>query len=482
VRRERLLASCWSIFIGDALAMPAHWIYDGAAQQRIYGTLRDYVPASREAHPDSWDYYGRIDVDMERDWPFKIFHNNRELYAVRGTNYHHALPAGDNTLHARLQEVLMESVVETHKRQAKDAVAAPAKEALPYSHEDFCTRFFDYLTTPGRHPDTYIGGALRHFFAAMAKDPTRSFDGKGYDDPCVGGLVLILPLLLLMASSDDALGFEQRSQAIHHNLFLTHASPLLYGMAVEMLKLVSGLTRRVESSPSSSAVAERLLREALQRMIQANIESGRDADAVCSFAPPRKGAKKKSQPAKEGDSDEVLAAVAATASATKAAEAASAAAVASALAPSDPATAEQDPVYLKWKAEQLLAAPNARVYSIDELLDMSDADAFAACFSVRCYAERALPGAVYLALKSVARPTESFADDPYSGPLLTNANLGGDNAHRGQLLGILLGALHGDRVPIPAHWKDDLRKQSGEHDKLQSLFEQFTDVATHKFA
>ncbi len=60
----------------------------------------------------------------------------------------------------------MQSIVATKQKQTSDTGISNGNStsALPYAHADFCERFLSFLTSPGAHPDTYIGGALRHFF------------------------------------------------------------------------------------------------------------------------------------------------------------------------------------------------------------------------------------------------------------------------------------------------------------------------------
>ena len=62
--------------------------------------------------------------------------------------------------------------------------------------------------------------------------------------------------------------------------------------------------------------------------------------------------------------------------------------------------------------------------------------------STACYVEDALPAVIFLASK-YARNTEEA--------LIANTNLGGDNAHRGGILGALLGAANGVRS-FPKRW------------------------------
>ena len=66
--------------------------------------------------------------------------------------------------------------------------------------------------------------------------------------------------------------------------------------------------------------------------------------------------------------------------------------------------------------------------------------------SPACYIAEAFPAALYLAWK--------YADDFEAG-LVANTNLGGDNCHRGAVVGALLGgAVGADR--IPARWREGL--------------------------
>lgn len=67
--------------------------------------------------------------------------------------------------------------------------------------------------------------------------------------------------------------------------------------------------------------------------------------------------------------------------------------------------------------------------------------------STACYVEDSVPSVLYLALK--------YHDQPEQG-LIANTNLGGDNVHRGAVLGALLGAANGLEA-FPARWVKGLR-------------------------
>ena len=75
-------------------------------------------------------------------------------------------------------------------------------------------------------------------------------------------------------------------------------------------------------------------------------------------------------------------------------------------------------------------------------LDQPDEMVVGRHFSTACYVEHSVPAVVYLALK--------YHKSPEAG-LVANTNLGGDNAHRGAVLGALLGAANG-LAAFPDRW------------------------------
>ena len=67
-------------------------------------------------------------------------------------------------------------------------------------------------------------------------------------------------------------------------------------------------------------------------------------------------------------------------------------------------------------------------------------------YSTACYLDGAMPSTFYLALR--------YADDPAEA-LIANTMAGGDNCHRGAVLGALLG-LDGGAARFPEHWRTGL--------------------------
>jgi ADP-ribosylglycohydrolase len=68
--------------------------------------------------------------------------------------------------------------------------------------------------------------------------------------------------------------------------------------------------------------------------------------------------------------------------------------------------------------------------------------------SPACYIAEAFPASLYLAWK--------YADD-FEGGLIANTNLGGDNCHRGTVVGALLGVTAG-ASRIPSRWREGLHE------------------------
>ncbi len=81
--------------------------------------------------------------------------------------------------------------------------------------------------------------------------------------------------------------------------------------------------------------------------------------------------------------------------------------------------------------------------------------------STACYVEDAVPAVVYLALKY---------GNNFRQALVANTNLGGDNAHRGAVLGALLGAASGVSA-IPGRWRSGIWGSADLHRLINRLLE-----------
>jgi ADP-ribosylglycohydrolase len=321
---DRGRGSLTGLFIGDALAMPAHWYYQRAALRRDYGRIDDYQ-APRNPHPDSilWrSHYTPLNRRGE------ILHDQAAYWGRHSVHYHQFLAPGENTLNLKLCRLLVASLNERGR----------------YDADDFLGRYVDFMTTPGRHRDTYVEECHRHFFTAYARStPLRRCAA---DEFHVGGLVGSVPLLVHYREEPEA----ARAVAREH-VALTHAGPAMEGATTLFADIL----------------LEVLAGSGLEVALEARIER-RDSPLLAH-------------------------------------------------------------PFRRWRGQ-----PDEAV--IGSLL------------SPACYLEDAIPATLFLALK--------YHDDPEAA-LVANTHLGGDNCHRGALLGALLGAEHGPEG-FPERWRTGLHE------------------------
>ena len=83
--------------------------------------------------------------------------------------------------------------------------------------------------------------------------------------------------------------------------------------------------------------------------------------------------------------------------------------------------------------------------------------------SPACYIDQSLPAALYLAAR--------YADD-FEAALIANTNVGGDNCHRGAVLGAILGAGLG-LSGIPQRWIQGLGARAALHDEIDGFVTRF---------
>jgi ADP-ribosylglycohydrolase len=95
----------------------------------------------------------------------------------------------------------------------------------------------------------------------------------------------------------------------------------------------------------------------------------------------------------------------------------------------------------------------------------SDLHVIGSQLSPACYIEHSFPAVLYLAAR--------YADD-FEAALVANANVGGDNCHRGAVLGAILGAALGAGA-IPDRWIQGLRSRGELHEEIESFITRFGD-------
>ena len=93
----------------------------------------------------------------------------------------------------------------------------------------------------------------------------------------------------------------------------------------------------------------------------------------------------------------------------------------------------------------------------------SDLHVIGSQLSPACYIEHSFPAALYLAAR--------YPDD-FEAALVANTNVGGDNCHRGAVLGAIMGASLGYGA-IPARWIQRLRSRAELHEEIDSFIARF---------
>ena len=93
----------------------------------------------------------------------------------------------------------------------------------------------------------------------------------------------------------------------------------------------------------------------------------------------------------------------------------------------------------------------------------TDPDVVGGRYSTACYITDSWPSLLYLAYKYVQDPKAA---------LLANTNLGGDNAHRGAVLGVILGLATGRTVDAFFHRLKDRQAIEDEITALLGLSEE----------
>lgn len=407
-RGRRIRNALWGLFIGDALAMPAHWFYSiRNIEETFEGGVRGYAPPPHP-HPESFmagmDYMPDVETARRLGRKFDILHEHARYYKTSYSalqidsperegesgnsvprledriHYHYGLKSGENTLGAHLVRVLMRSVIEKRR----------------YDPASFLEGFIEHLTTPGRNRDPYTEIYIRRWFENYSRglppEACAEFQRNVWSIGAHGGMVRPLTLSLLTGSGYQGLGF-----AIEHQT----------------------LTHRSENAASGLGILVPLLNDLLRGADPARAVSSRAAD----LRVPRVTGK------------ELFAAYRSS---------------------NGPGNIPKEEM---WRLHTLLSeAP----YEAEKLArDFPEKDVVMKMFATACYPEHGLPLLLYLAMKS------EFA---FEETLLANANAGGDNVHRGMLLGMILGAAN-DHVP------DHLVEGLVAHEELKGEIDAFAEIA-----
>jgi ADP-ribosylglycohydrolase len=196
-------------FLGDA--MPVHWYYDRAALARDYGRVVDLV-APKNPHADSILWRSSYSAPNPKG---EILHEQAAYWGQRGIHYHQFLRAGENTLNMQLALELL----------------ALLRERQGYDRADYLKRYIDFMTTPGRHRDTYIEECHRNFFTKYARG--KKPEDCGGDDIHIGGMAHV-PILAAWYADKESVALA----AVREHLRVTHRGELVETAARDLTKML----------------------------------------------------------------------------------------------------------------------------------------------------------------------------------------------------------------------------------------------------
>jgi len=256
--KQRIRNALWGLFIGDALAMPAHWYYKLANIERDFdGGVSGYA-APPHPHPESFmvgmAYRPDVETATRLGRPYDILHEHARFYQTTYSSldialseretehgnatpkledryhYHHGLDAGENTLAPHLARVLLRSVA----------------DRTAYEPDAFLAGFLDHLTTPGRNRDPYCEIYVRRWFEnysrGVAPHACAEEQRNVWSIGSHGGMIRPLVVSLLFESSYQALGFAVEHQNLTHRSENVVAA---LGVAVPLLhELLAGADPR----------------------------------------------------------------------------------------------------------------------------------------------------------------------------------------------------------------------------------------------
>lgn len=376
MEQQRIQNGLWGLFIGDSLAMPAHWYYNiDNIKTDFDGAIKDYQ-APPHPHPESFmvgmDYHPDIESANKSGRLYDILHDHVRFYDTpystlaieiheqetehgnRSPNienrfhYHHGLVKGENTLGAHLVRVLMRSVISGGR----------------YDDQPFLEHFIDHMTTPGLNRDPYTEIYLRRWFENYALGlPVHCCAGMQravWSIGSLGGCIRPLVVALLTASAYQGTGLAIEHQNLTHRS--ENVSSALHILVPLLFDLASGHDSSAALDKYAGLVhAPRIRGDELFAMYRKNNGPG------------------------------------------------------------------NIPKEIMW---QLHTHLEREPLNLEELTAMPEA-AMVERLATACYPEHGLPLLLALMKKHGFAVKDS---------LLANANAGGDNVHRGMIMGLLVGA------------------------------------------
>ncbi len=199
VASDRIRASMWGLYAGDALAMPAHWFYSRPQLRKVYGVLETYVkpvdrlPGSILGKSNLFGG-GRTSYtrkNARQPVVGRVILKGKERYWKEPDwFYHRGMAAGENTLEGTLTRLISRSLT----------------EKKTFDKQSIFEGYVELMTTKDAHNDTYAATAHRMFFNNLdrGKPFGKCADNDGHNTDAADGLVNCVPCILSVGADRAA--------------------------------------------------------------------------------------------------------------------------------------------------------------------------------------------------------------------------------------------------------------------------------------
>ena len=409
VRRRRMRNALWGLFVADALAMPAHWYYRlDNIQKDFDGGVSGYADPPHP-HPESFMVGMAYQPDVE-------------------TAQRLGRPYDILHEHARFYQTSYSSIeIDRSERESEHGNVVPKLEDRYHYHHGLKAGentvgahlvrvLMRSVADRGRYdPDAFLAGFVEHLATpGRNRDPyTEIYIRRWFENYSRG-----LPEHDCAEQQRNVWSIGSHGGVIRPLVVSLLAASAYQGLGLAIQHQI--LTHRSENASSALGVLLPLLHQLVNG---AEPQGATAAHAHLLRVPQVTG-------------DELFAAY------------------------RDAQGPGNIPQGEMWRLHTALReAP----YEVDRLVaESSDAEVVGERFASACYTEHGAPLLLFFAQNHGADFTAS---------LLANANGGGDNVHRGMLLGLVVGASH-DELPT------DLLEGLRDHAELAAEIDAFTEIAS----
>ena len=247
---DRVAGALWGMLIADAIAMPVHWFYGGAAQIiRAFGkpvsgyrsplSAKGSFPESIMAL-SSTGGAGRGGTS-DGDIIGSVINHGKKQYWERGGGYHYhcTLQKGENTLEGEMARLAIRSMT------------------TGFNLDRMQNEYVEFMTRPGAHNDAYASSYHRMFFQNRAAGkPLRdcpSNDGHNVD--AIDGLVIPAVVLLGGAARDEADVLTTAQESVR----VTRASVLVEQFVGQLSVMLRAVISGQRAAEAAQAAAVRLM-------------------------------------------------------------------------------------------------------------------------------------------------------------------------------------------------------------------------------